>query len=460
MKDDGVRIRLSAEPSSERLEEREPGERRFRILLLGDFGLRGCGAGAPPLQGAELRPVEVHAGNYEEILGRWTPPLKLPGRAAWRAESMDDFHPDSLAELPGDATVEPVEEPEAGAAAEGPEPGGGLSFLEQMLGERLPAAAPPQADSGREVGADIDEAIRKIAREHATPAPSAREVAAGSRARQATAERIRRILEYAPFRQAEVNWRSVYFLLRRLEPGGEVQLFLADVSPEEWAADLGGKTDLRETAFYHAVVRDAAETFGETPWAVVASLFDLEPEPSALIALSRAGRIAAAGGTCLIASAERQWFEFAMAAGEDRLQKAWRVLRAAEEAGRIGLVYPRFLLRAGYGPGGLSAGVFEEEEIPSPGLWASAALACVVSLGTAFRDFGWAMHAGARLELAGLPAGLTQAPLEATLTESEAEAALDQGVMPLVWWKGTDRIRLLRIQSIGDPPGALLGSWG
>jgi type VI secretion system protein ImpC len=48
---------------------------------------------------------------------------------------------------------------------------------------------------------------------------------------------------------------------------------------------------------------------------------------------------------------------------------------------------------------------------------------------------------------------------EVLLTEDAVERILEAGLMPLVSFKGRDRVRLVRFQSIADPPRALAGRW-
>jgi type VI secretion system protein ImpC len=48
---------------------------------------------------------------------------------------------------------------------------------------------------------------------------------------------------------------------------------------------------------------------------------------------------------------------------------------------------------------------------------------------------------------------------EAVLTFNTAEKILDKGLMPIVSFKDTDRVRLVRYQSIASPPTHLRGRW-
>jgi type VI secretion system protein ImpC len=77
------------------------------------------------------------------------------------------------------------------------------------------------------------------------------------------------------------------------------------------------------------------------------------------------------------------------------------------------------------------------------------------------------MRPGAVQEIDGLPAhtyredGEVQLKpcAEVLLTEDAAEILLDRGIMPLASIKGTDRVRLVRFQSVAAPPAPLAGRW-
>ena len=49
---------------------------------------------------------------------------------------------------------------------------------------------------------------------------------------------------------------------------------------------------------------------------------------------------------------------------------------------------------------------------------------------------------------------------EVLLTDRDVELLLSRGLMPLVWMKDSDRVRLARFQSVADPPQPLAGPWG
>ena len=48
---------------------------------------------------------------------------------------------------------------------------------------------------------------------------------------------------------------------------------------------------------------------------------------------------------------------------------------------------------------------------------------------------------------------------EAFLSVRSGEVMLASGLMPVLSFKGRDAVRVMRIQSIADPPKALCGRW-
>jgi type VI secretion system protein ImpC len=101
-------------------------------------------------------------------------------------------------------------------------------------------------------------------------------------------------------------------------------------------------------------------------------------------------------------------------------------------------------------------------------LWGNPAPFCAMLLGQSFEERGWDMHAGAVREIGGLPVcvykdedgdSLAVPCAETELTEDTAEALMEHGIMPIVWTRNTDKVRVLRFQSAAHPPLALQGPW-
>jgi type VI secretion system protein ImpC len=159
-------------------------------------------------------------------------------------------------------------------------------------------------------------------------------------------------------------------------------------------------------------------------------------------------------------------------ADSEQVDQLWEALRRSPGARSIGLALPRFLLRLPYGQDTDSVENFAFEEMPgSPVhrnyLWGNPAFACAYLLGQAFTRDGWDLRPGTHHEIGGLPLHVYEEDgeqqlkpcAEMLMTEDDAESLMDQGYMPLASIKGQDTVRLLRFQSITQPPAPLAGRW-
>ena len=147
-------------------------------------------------------------------------------------------------------------------------------------------------------------------------------------------------------------------------------------------------------------------------------------------------------------------------------------LRRSPDARWLGLALPRFLLRLPYGHSTSEIESFAFEEMPAAPehqryLWGHPAAACACLLGETFSRHGWSMQPGEVNTVEGLPLHVYQAEgesqlkpcAEVLLTEEAATLLLERGFIPLVSIKGTDRVRVLRFQSVAEPLASLRGRW-
>jgi len=100
-------------------------------------------------------------------------------------------------------------------------------------------------------------------------------------------------------------------------------------------------------------------------------------------------------------------------------------------------------------------------------LWGNPALVCALLLARSFVASGWALHPGEGLEVTGLPLDLYRVEgetmakpcAETLMTDRLAMQMSDRGFMPLASLKDSDAVRLVRFQSVADPPVGLAGRW-
>jgi type VI secretion system protein ImpC len=293
------------------------------------------------------------------------------------------------------------------------------------------------------------------------------------------------ILHNPDFQAMEAVWRATFLLVRQLETGSQLKLYLIDISKQELAADLNSATDLRETGLYRLLVEQSVETPGAEPWSIIVGNYSFGSSSDDALLLARMAKIASRARAPFLAAASPQLLGCASLAAtphprewkapEPELARAWAELRRLPEAGSVGLALPRFLLRLPYGKKTSPIESFEFEEFPEAPvhpvheeyLWGNPAFALALLLGQTFSSAGWEMRPGSAMEIDQLPlyicirGGESQAKpcAEVLLIEDAVERILDDGLIPLVSFKDRDRVRLARFQSIADPARGLAGRW-
>ena len=448
----------------------------FRIALVGDFGGR-ANRREPRLH---RDPLLIDPDNFEAVMERLETGLELSAGGtplALRFRELDDFHPDRLyqtlplfqtlrrtrAQLADPATfraaaarLKPAPPPPAETAK---------SFSGSLL-DQIVEQTPDPVEQAPASEASWNDAIRRIVQPHLLPKPDPRQEELVALVDAATGEAMRSILNHPQFQALEAAWRSVFFLLQRVETGVELKLYLIDVTRDEL---------LEAALFRRPLTRDG--------WSAAACLHSFAPTENDCSALAGLASLAReAGGPLLAGIHPRLMGCESMAATPDpddwkqpldeRCRQAWRQLRGHPDARWLGLSMPRMLLRLPYGRATSPAESFDFEEMPQPPaheayLWGSPAMACACLLGQAFNARGWQMHPGMRNQLDGLPlhtwrsAGEPRVtpPAETWIADRVAEGILEQGVMPLASSRNSDSILLVRWQSVADPPRPLAGPW-
>jgi type VI secretion system protein ImpC len=417
------------EPQPAKLADDEP----YRIALIGDFSGRSRKEAI-----AQRRPLIIDPDNFESVLRRLRVELEFPdGRLP--VTDLDDFHPDRIfANLPAFVNLrsvrERLEDPATFASAARelvgelppalrPRPSG-ASLLEEMLGGPVAPAAPKPVD---DLQSFIDHAVRPYL--ETAKDPRAPELI--RRVDGAAGQLMRSVLQDSQFRAIEGAWRSVWFLLQRLETGTHLKLYLYDLAKEEMAAET--------KAVYDLLIRRS------DPFSLMVVLHSFGVDDCGLLA--KLGAIARKAGAPLLGEADASL----LGAPE------WDAFRKLPEAGWVGLGLPRVLLRLPYGKDTDPVDAFPFEEIdgapdPRQMLYGSPAIFCAL-----------AAAGGAGRDVDGLPVYTYQDDgearafpcVEVSLTEETAEALLDSGIMPVVGIRNSDSVRVLRLQSAADPPAAL-----
>jgi type VI secretion system protein ImpC len=488
MPNDRYRIAIDVDVGRSPSMPRPSDDTPFRIAICGDFGGRATRPGASSVGRGAWR---IDRDDFENVLGRIAPSvhLTLSGGSAVDVAigDIDDFHPDSLfdrlelfarvralrkrlaspstaadaiAELTGKTPAPPPARPVATTS------GGAMmssaNLLDQIVDDSGPAPIPTY-----EPGNELAEFIQRAMAPHLVAELDAGQRDVLARFDAGVAGMMRAILHHPDFQAVEALWRAIWFLVRRVETDGTLQLHLIDVTREELAADLLAEDDPRRTRIYqrlNAIAR--AEDGG---WALVACAYAFGERAADLVVASRfAGLGHALGAPCLAEAHPRL-----ATGGEDAdLDAAWEALRRTPQAGSLGLALPRFLLRLPYGAATDAIERFPFEELENLDahesyLWGSPSIGCASLIANDFTDGGWEMSIGAHRELDDLPLHVVKRDGEAVakpcaeilMSESDAVALLERGIIPLVSYRDRDVVRVLRLQSVAEPLRQLAGRW-
>ncbi|HVF89630.1 MAG TPA: type VI secretion system contractile sheath large subunit [Blastocatellia bacterium] len=495
----------------------------FRVAILGDFSGRANREPARPgAVLARRAPVEIDRDNFDGVMSRLGVALNIPvpssdgSLLALRFDELEDFHPDSLLERVslfqalrqkrkelkdpatfaaaaseirawGEAAIDGARDPQATEPArpdpaEGSASGGasGGCLLDRIVqgaqGESPGAARPEPFD-------DLQSLLRRVVKPYLVLGDEGEQKKLIARIDEAIGNVMRVILHDPDFQALEASWRALYFLARRLETGSDLKLFLLDISKSELAADLASSDDLRKSGLYGLLVEQTVETPGAEPWSLVVGDYRFGPDREDAETLGRIAKIARQAGAPFVSAASPRlcgWDSLADSpdprdatpSPETDDARAWSDLRRLGESEYLGLALPRFLLRLPYGAETEPAARFDFEEMTgAPAheeyLWGNPAYACAYLLARSFAEYGGDFRPGVIRDIEDLPLHLYEKDgqseakpcAEALLTERASEAIMERGIMPLVWLKDRDVARLLRFQSISDPPSPLAGRW-
>ena len=240
-------VNPGAHPSASVLEPDAP----FRILLLGDFSGRAAQAAK---SSTDWKPVEIDRDNFEEVLARVGPEF-----AGMRFREMDDFHPDRIYEdsklfqavrevrrkLEKPATFAEAaaeirawsQQPAAPAAAVRTEPPAepqrpalpdaapGVSLLDSIVEAAEPKAPSPAIRRG-----ELRRFVESVVAPYAVPAENPELPRLRALVDAESGTRMRAMLHHSTFQALEAAWRAVFHLVRAIETGSQLKLYLLDIS--------------------------------------------------------------------------------------------------------------------------------------------------------------------------------------------------------------------------------------
>jgi type VI secretion system protein ImpC len=475
------------------------GKEVFRLAVLADLsGRASSGRLETGKDLAKRKPITVDVDNLDDVLRKLNIELTLPigddgGAVTIPIQSMDDFHPDQLYDnvelfsslsglrqrlkttstfakaaqevqgwlVTSPAEVQPVapEKPRGSAIPTN----GKLSDFAKLMGQA----------TAKEAETPIADLLKQIVGPYVVAAKDPKADKLIATVDQAISQTMRKILHHPDFQALEAVWRSVEFLVRRLETGTSLRIVLYDISAEEFASDLSSTENLDETGLYSLLIEQPSLDAQQGAISAIVTTYSFEQTPPHADLLARVGRIASAAPAAFLASIGTSVIKKPKPEEIHPLvQSSWETLQSLPEAGYIGLTVPRFMLRAPYGDKGESIDRFEFEEFSTQAgtrsiLYGSGAILAALLLGETFAQGGLKkMNLGSVMTAGDMPyfvfedAEGEQVALPCTerlLSVDLAAHVSGQRFMPILGIRGRPEVRLGSFQSLAGKP--LAGPW-
>jgi type VI secretion system protein ImpC len=348
------------------------------------------------------------------------------------------------------------------AAATGPLPLNSTETAEELLTRLLgkPATQPSKVTPAASATENL---IRRLVAPSVTPSPNPEQTQMLPLVENALSKRLREVLHSPGFQALEAAWRGVDFLVRGT--GDQTRCYLIDITKSDLTAMLLGGELPKTTVF---------KQLQEIGPAIVLGIYTFGWQDLSLLkelgSLAQATQIAFVGGAspemagCASFGSQPDPDDWVQWKSLDELA----ALRRMPEAGHLGLLMPRFLLRQPYGASSDPIEAFPFEEIPSQSehesyLWGNSAFLCGYLLADAFAAEGCETDTHRGGEIDGLPvhtyteAGETHAKpcAEAWLSDKAAEVILDHGIMPVASVRGRDAVEVKALRALSLPPKPL-----
>lgn len=476
----------------------------FRMLILGDW------SGDELKKEFSLRsPIEIDRDNFDSVINRLRTKLELDLSLensqfiSLEFSELDDFHPDNLyRQVPLFSDLRDLRRRLASpdtfnsAAREVRD----WFSKEQIIESNQSNSEPKSVDSEQLLdqilsgksedvklktpqNAELGNLIQDLVRPHLITFDENEQKSLILMVDEATSNLMRKILHHPKFQRLESAWRSLWFLVKNTLTDSLLKIYILDITKEELINKLKEYNNLVDSDIYLKIVGDANNQFVAEPWAAMFGNYDFQPnvdDIATLIRLSKIGSVIQSpfisrvsetllGIESLFLKPEYNDWDFSEDSSKGKL---WSTLRSLTESKYLGLTINKFLTRVPYGAktDEIDSFSFEEFNGNPPHrnyVWGNSCFISALLLGHSFSKYQWQMGSFLEQEVDNLPTHLyadefemiTKPCAEIILTQSSCEKLMEFGLMPLISFKNTDRVRLSRFQSVTNPVSALKSRW-
>jgi type VI secretion system protein ImpC len=290
---------------------------------------------------------------------------------------------------------------------------------------------------------------------------------------------LNEILHYPQFQKLEGSWRGLKYLLSQSETSPMLKIRVMNVSKKDLLRDLQRAPEFDQSALFKKIYEEEFGVFGGEPFAAMIGDYEFSKHPEDLELLEKVSNVAAAAHAPFLTAASANLMNMDSFTQLDQPRDIakifdtteyakWKGFRQSDDSKYVGLCVPHVLMRLPYGRDTTPVDAFNYEEgvdgtDHSKYLWGNAAYAMGARLTNAFAQYGWCaairgVEGGGLVE--GLPAHTfrtdegdvaLKCPTEIAITDRREKELADQGLIPLVHCKGTDKAAFFSVQSANKP---------
>ena len=290
---------------------------------------------------------------------------------------------------------------------------------------------------------------------------------------------VNEILHNPQFQKLEATWRGLKYLLDQSETGTQLKIRVLNASKKDLLRDLQCAPEFDQSAMFKKVYEEEYGVFGGEPIGALVGDYEFSKHPEDLELLEKVSQVAAAAHAPFLSAASPELLNMPTYTGLDQPRDIgkifdsteyakWKGFRESEDSKYVALTCPRVLMRLPYGRDTAPVEGFNFEEgvdgtDHSKYLWGNAAYALAAKMTQAFATYGWCV-AIRGVEGGGLVEGMPshtfrtdegdvalKCPTEIAITDRREKELADQGLVPLVHCKGTDKAAFFSIQSCNKP---------
>jgi type VI secretion system protein ImpC len=290
---------------------------------------------------------------------------------------------------------------------------------------------------------------------------------------------LNEILHHPDFQKLEGTWRGLKYLLDQSETSTLLKIRILNASKKELLRDLQRAPEFDQSAMFKKVYEDEYGIFGGEPFGALVGDYEFSKHPEDLELLEKVSQVAAASHAPFLSAASSELLNMPSFTALDQPRDIgkifdnteyakWKGFRESEDSKYVCLTCPRVLMRLPYGRDTKPVEGFNFDEAVdgtdhSKYLWGNAAYALAARMTQAFSVYSWCV-AIRGVEGGGLVDGLPshtfrtdqgdvalKCPTEIAITDRREKELADQGLVPLVHCKGTDKAAFFSIQSCNKP---------